>query len=724
MPFKSLVLLQIWRIRTHLKVAVCLLIPGLLWAPEALSQDATLTLVESQPGRAVYELLVDWGKEPGEGSAYLAQTTSLKLPTLAWPQVQVISSAFDELSAEAPPGAGSTPAEIVGLGWARKRPEATLVTRLVTYDSTTAQVRRYRQMRVEVVYAQGNVAAPAAATDNPHLSVTESVLASGRFYRIRITREGIYRIDREFLDRLGDLGANPANIDPDHIKIYGNGGAPVPAQNGAPRVPDLAENQVFVQGGGDGSFDAGDAVWFYANGPSGWQSVQLKDSYLRPILDSDGLPRRQWQHYTHPFDVANYYFIEIAGDASDQYERENYPDDPGARLVAPVLGRHVVDLDEYLWGRDRGYSGHTWVSRLLLGGGQGRELLTDQTLPGLIDGVARFEARLIVASNPSADVNFNSGSTTLHTVNFGASSSHETAPIGRSGTVEFSQTVVRGQSMNLEMALQDQAGGPQAALDWLRVYYPQDLRGGEGMVRFHTPLAQTGTFAFRLTEFASAPYVLDITEPGQYQWLEVREQGGTYEVQVSNTDIDQPRELVAFAAADVEAIDLTEACPGDNGCLVANQNLHGIQGYPDFVIISPELFRQQAEALADIRTAEGLRVEVVNVDQIFNEFSGGQRDFRGIRDYLKFLYDRAPDESSMLKYVLFLATGILISAILILKRRIPTIFPRLKRKTAGIRRPPIRPMIISGCLTTMRDFGRSPVALTMVNSPISMRGSM
>jgi len=630
-----------------------LIATSMVWTGVAEAQEARLQLVEENSARAVYELRVDWGKEPG--GQYTAQTVALTLPSLAWPQVRVLASAFDEQSAEPPPGVAAQPAAIVGLGWTRKRPQATLVTNLVTYDSTSARLRRYRQMTVEVVFARGGTA--PQADDNPHLGVTRSVLAEGRIFRLRITSPGVYRIDREFLDRLPNLGVDPAGIDPDHIKVYGNGGAPVPALNSADRVADLAQNRVFVQGGGDGSFDAGDAIWFYAHGPSGWRSAQLRDSFLRPIRDFDGEPRRYWQHYVHPFDTDNYYFIEIGSDTGEQYERSDFPDDPAATLVEPVLGRHVVDLDEHLWGRERGYSGHTWVSRLLLGGGPGRMLLDDEALPGLLSGDIRYEARLVIASNPAADVRFTSGSATLRSVNFGSSSSHESSPIGSGGTVTFTQTVSQGQPVSLAMELEDQAGGPQAALDWLRVFYPRQLQAAEGPLRFHTPLAETGVFEFRLHGFTAAPFVLDITEPGSYRWLEARAHGGTYQVQVAAVSADQPRELVAFTAADVQPIDLSMACPGDEGCQVANQNLHGIQGHPEFLIITPELFRSQAEELAAMRTQEGMRVDVVDVDQIFNEFSGGQRDFRGIRDYIRFIYDRAPDEESLLRYVLFFGDG-------------------------------------------------------------------
>src|SRR5690606_35465458 len=80
-------------------------------------------------------------------------------------------------------------------------------------------------------------------------------------------------------------------------------------------------------------------------------------------------------------------------------------------------------------------------------------------------------------------------------------------------------------------------------------------------------------------------------------------------------------------------------------------------GAPEFVIITPPIFREQADELADMRRQDGLSVEVVPVAQIYNEFSGGQVDPRGIRDFFRFLYDQGPDDEPTFRYALLLGDG-------------------------------------------------------------------
>lgn len=624
-------------------------------APVA-AQDATLELVESAPDRSVYQLSAEWGDAEVDIGGLLESSVVLDLPALELPSVRVLEAEYDEYSFEPVKGVGAEAAAVVGLGLSRKRPAATLVARLVTYDSTSAKLRRYRHMRIEVRHSVSQPLRNSYVTsDNPHLDVSRSVLADGQFFKLAISETGIYRIDRTFLESLPGLDTAVGSIDPDQVRIFGNGGAPVPALNSAPRIADLAENQVFVQGGGDGSFDAADAVWFYAQGPSGWQSRELTDSRGRPLLDPNGEPIHEWIHYVHPFDSTNYYFLSIGDAASEAYLQEDYPDATDTVLLTEIKGRYFIDLDEYMWGREGGHSGHTWVSALIPGPGPGRAVLENVQLPGLTDGTLHYQIRAAIQSNPAAVLHYRGANNILHSVNYGASSGLSELPIARSGVAEFTQTVTAGQQISLTADLDDQTGGPLAALDWVRIFYPKTLQADQQSLRLHTPLAETGTFTFVLRGFSSPPVVLDVTQPGDYRWLGLSPRGGEYWVQVTAASEDEPRELIAFTSDQVRTLDAAAAC--GSACRVTPQNLHGIQTWPDFVIITPNQFIEQSNALADRRRAEGLTVEVVDVQQIYNEFSGGLQDVRGIRDYLKFLYDRSPDEERLLRYVLLFGDG-------------------------------------------------------------------
>jgi hypothetical protein len=90
---------------------------------------------------------------------------------------------------------------------------------------------------------------------------------------------------------------------------------------------------------------------------------------------------------------------------------------------------------------------------------------------------------------------------------------------------------------------------------------------------------------------------------------------------------------------------------------VDNQNLHSLTNL-DYIIITHPDFTSEAERLADFHsTKDNLRSAVVNVKQIFNEFSGGAQDAAGIRDFLRMLYERATTSTDIPRYVLLMGDG-------------------------------------------------------------------
>lgn len=74
---------------------------------------------------------------------------------------------------------------------------------------------------------------------------------------------------------------------------------------------------------------------------------------------------------------------------------------------------------------------------------------------------------------------------------------------------------------------------------------------------------------------------------------------------------------------------------------VTNQNLHGDSDL-DMVIVAPAAFVAQARRLADLHatSSDSLKVKVVDIEHIYNEFSSGTPDPGAMRRYFKMLYDR------------------------------------------------------------------------------------
>lgn len=626
-----------------------------------LAQPARVQVAALGSGRYAVEVAVDWptGLQAALDSAgvdrlddgalmqisrgMLSLTETLELPSLASPRVVVVGSDYDEVNV--PAGAlnevlqdllSADPVTADGLGLMRKQPVVSLTMRLFAYDAAWGVLRRFRRMQIAVEPQPGAAAKAVRQGMNPHLAVERSVLADGVVFKIPITEEGIYRIDRSYLNALlASVGLTPSNIEPNNLQVFGNGGAPLPAPNAEPRIPDLAENPVFVRGGGDGSFDEGDVLLFYGAAPRGWRYDEAAGA---------------WEHYVHPFSNANYYFLKVGTGPGLRVGDASFPDVSGVQVRSQVTGRYVVDLDETVWSKEHG-SGHTWVSTQIRSGGA-REVFAGVTLPGLEAGTVTYDIRAAIASNPAATLEFEANGAVIGTlrapriIGFGP-----TDPAAVPARATYTQSVAAGQPMSFTMRLRQQINEPQAALDWVRVFYPQRLRASDGLLRFATPGGESGWFEFVLEGFSEAPQVWDVTDPVTIERLGVQPSGNTYRVRVRVDDPGRPRELIAFVESAVRGLD------ADAATVVPNQNLHGEQAFPELVIITPRAFLEAAGELAEYRRQQGLRVLVAVVEEIYNEFSGGLPDMRAVRDFLKFHYDRATDETNLLRYALLFGDG-------------------------------------------------------------------
>ena len=124
---------------------------------------------------------------------------------------------------------------------------------------------------------------------------SNSVLATGEWYKFAINGEGIYKVDVAFLSSLGII---QNNIPSASIRLYGNGGQMLEENNAVPRTDDLRENAIQVFDGGDGIFNNSDYFLFYASGPDKW----LKDSV-----------NARFKHQKNIYSDQCYFYISIGG---------------------------------------------------------------------------------------------------------------------------------------------------------------------------------------------------------------------------------------------------------------------------------------------------------------------------------------------------------------------------------------------------------------------------
>lgn len=626
-----------------------------VWEPgQTRAAPPTLRMLERTERSLTYEVIAHWPQRlqdavdadldrtltrAGGAMPWLAET--IRLHSRAAPRVTVLSAEYDEIALPFALDDGDydvlvgPAAAVERVGLERRQPTGTFVARLLQIDRERGTLRRYHRMRVRVDLGAPQRLAAAPMLANPHLEVSESVLAVGTWFKVPVTVEGVYRIDRAFLSR---LGLNPARVEPSRVRVFGNLGAPLPALNRAPRIADLAENPVLVIGGGDGRFDEGDAVFFFARAASGWR------------WDVSRTPG-EWRHYINPFSVANYYFIRVDGPGAWQIPTAAAPGGTPT-VVTHVDGRIFIeeDLPDGMVDREWGGSGLDWLGRDL-NRARPRVTVLDTLPPDLAAGTVRYRSRVALQSPVATSFAFQRGESVLAEVLLPRSVPDHT--LFTSATRSFAEPVVPGQRLRVELRMLGAGGSPTGWIDFITAIYPQELRAHQDYLRFATPGGHAGVIELVLTGFSGEPEVWDVTTIAESRRLPVVVQGNTFRVRLAVSAAAPPREIVAFRTTSprIRALDAQAAAR------VPNQNLHGLGFHPDYVIVAPAAFMRAAERLAAHRARDGLTPLVVDIEQVFNEFSGGQRDPRGLRDFLRFLYDRAPGPEPALRYVLLFGDG-------------------------------------------------------------------
>ncbi len=143
------------------------------------------------------------------------------------------------------------------------------------------------------------------------------------------------------------------------------------------------------------------------------------------------------------------------------------------------------------------------------------------------------------------------------------------------------------------------------------------------------------------------PTILDITNPVSPKKVETQTDNDTMWFVAQGNDT--VREFVAFESDNL----LSPITSGSDVGKVENQNLHG-RRTPMLAIVTHPDFWDAANDLAEMhREQDGMQVEVVTPEQIYNEFSGGTPDVSAIRNYARMMYQR----NEGFRYLLLLGDG-------------------------------------------------------------------
>lgn len=456
--------------------------------------------------------------------------------------------------------------------------------------------------------------------------VPHSVLAAGTVYRLGIRATGVYKIDVSFLN---SIGIATSGLPSSTIRLFGNGGAPLPEANNVPRPDDLREIAITVVDGGDGQLNGNDYILFYAEGPEVW----TKDSV-----------NQRFNHVKNPYATQSRVFLSVGGPVAGLRMASAGTVSGASTTITTYSGCYFHELDTVNFLS----SGRQWYGEEfsdLPGRTTSRQFSIP--IPYPVAGTSLIYNAQYVSRSIGSGSRFD---TKINTQVIGQSTAAPVTgglydPFAQPVTANFA-TVTPGTPLSLTINYVPGSFNAQGWLNWFEVFTRNELNiSGQDQLLFRdwASVGPGNVVTFELSGADATTTVWDITEPWNALQMPASLAGG--QLRFANT-ASRLREYVAFG---------TKLLVPENGGRVAVQDLHA-SNPADLLIVTHPALLSQAQRLAQWHhDHDGLRCVAVTTDQVFNEFGGGIADPGAIRDFAKMYFDKyGSDPASRPRYLLLL----------------------------------------------------------------------
>lgn len=467
-------------------------------------------------------------------------------------------------------------------------------------------------------------------------TITNSVLASGKWFKFKVDQTGIYKIDKAFLN---DLGLNTDGINPRNLKVYGNGGKSLPLLNSQNTIFDLPENAIQVVGEEDGNFNGGDYILFYGTGTEGY--VDENDSNINPYSDE------------------SYYYVTVDGGAGKRVRAMTEP--------TGSVDFTINQFDDYKF-HEKDEESPTKLGRVWYG--NRFDIESEQTytfeFPNIVSGKPmQLVIKAGAASESATSMAVTINGTSLDPLMFRA--------LDDDGLLNlddlFQEIPASSATVTVDLAYNN-SGNPSsiAYLDYIGIWAVRQLSGTEGQLpfRYNDAAILAGVGEYQISNASIFSQVWDVTD---FQFITSKQNEGNASSFSFKQTMGEVREYVAVNPNNYFVpIKIAQSA-------VPNQNLKGTIFNDesgnfkdiDYIIITAPFLIQPALRLATHhKNLNGLNVKVVTTDKIYEEFSSGKQDIGAIRNFLRYVYYNASTESKRIKYV-----GIMGDASIDYKSRLP-----------------------------------------------------
>ena len=432
---------------------------------------------------------------------------------------------------------------------------------------------------------------------------SESVLNSGKWVKIQVAEDGIYKLTAADLKKMGF-----SNLD--KVAVYGYGGWPLDEDFSTTYIDDVPEVAVWR---------SADYLLFYGKGPRKWEYSSSDKSFI---------------HTNNPYSNYGYYFVSEKETTGRTMEKAASA--AGATLQVTTFDDYVLHEEELVSVNSSG--------RELYGESFTSTLSRDFTIsvPGITNDEGKATLSFISRGNGTITMNVDGNALISGSVSV-PSDEYEVA---RELYRERAWMADKGETVKVNIGYST-TGHKNVHLNYFRLQMKRQLKVYDNYTFFRSLSARGNASRFVIQGADASTLVFDVTDGVNPQQMETSLNGT--ELSFSIPASASLREFFVVQPSQIKA----PVTVGE----VANQNLHALP-QQDMIIIAQPNFTTQAERLAEAhRTKDNLTVRVVTPESIYNEFSSGTPDATAYRRFMKMFYDRKTSEADAPKYLLLFGDG-------------------------------------------------------------------
>lgn len=452
---------------------------------------------------------------------------------------------------------------------------------------------------------------------------SNSMLANGKWYKFGVENAGIHKLDYNFLKK---LGINLSSVNPNNIRIFGQEGGMLPELAGATRTDDIQEYAIKVVSANNSTFQDGDYILVYTRGPDTWKYDALKQQYK--------LTKHLYSATQNLFLTTDLGSGKRISTINGNTLTENYNSNAYDALA-------FVEVET----ENIAHSGRVFVG----------DRFTNQTtknytfnFPNIISSQAiKIWTNVVAVSGTSSIMQISEGSN-IRNINL-SPLQQEAQGIFSYGMPQEATFTFTNPSSNytLNYTYQTSDFSGKAYLDFINLQARCNLvyNGTPLYFRDIQSVGPSKITKFTVSNINSNVEIWDITNP--FDAVKINYTTiGNQAIFTANTD--SLKEFAVFENTSNTPIALGS---------VGNQNLHALSAQ-DYIIITRQKLLSYAEEIAQLhRSKENMRVVVVDIEQVYNEFSSGTNDITAIRNFVKMFYDRATQTQDLPKYLLLFGDG-------------------------------------------------------------------